>query len=105
MRHLLILLLLLSAAVHADGIFRNLPPQARLAQMGPPYGNQVALNGKVYRLAPGSQIRDARNLIVLPMSLQDMPGEVPVRFLLDSSGEIIRIWMLTPEEQRAAEKD
>jgi hypothetical protein len=81
---------------------RNIPPQARSATLGAPYGDRtVALNGKLFRLAPGAQIRDARNLIVLPMNLQNLPDGIKVRYQLDLHGDVLRIWMLTPEEAGA----
>lgn len=77
---------------------RNIPPQARSAKMGAPNGDRVSLNGKPFHLAAGAQIRDARNLIVLPISMQNLPDGINVRYLLDMHGDVVRIWMLTPEE-------
>ncbi len=77
---------------------RNIPPQARSAKMGAPNGERISLNGKPYHLAAGAQIRDARNLIVLPISMQNLPDGINVRYLLDMHGDVARIWMLTPEE-------
>jgi hypothetical protein len=81
---------------------RNIPPQARSATLGAPYGDRsVALNGKLFRLAPGAQIRDARNLLVLPMNLPNLPDGIKVRYQLDINGDVFRLWMLTPEEAGA----
>lgn len=77
---------------------RSIPPQARSAKMGAPNGDRVSLNGKPFHLAAGAQIRDARNLIVLPISMQNLPDGINVRYLLDMHGDVVRIWMLTPEE-------
>lgn len=89
---------LADAPAPAFNNLRSIPPQARSAKMGAPYADRVALNGKPYHLAAGVQIRDARNLIVLPISMRDLPDGINVRYLLDVNGDVSRIWMLTPEE-------
>jgi len=85
-------LLIASVALGA----RPFPPGVKKAFMDqPPHANTVTLGGKVFRLAPGAQIRDRRNLIVMPSAVTD---PAVVRYLLDGRGEVRRLWILTPEE-------
>lgn len=74
---------------------RAISPLARLGLMQPPVDNTVVINDKLLMLAPAAQIRDTNNLIVLPAYVQ---RSVQVRFLVDASGAVFRVWMLTPEE-------
>ena len=57
----------------------------------------VKLGRHTMRLAPGAQIRNEANQIVMPTSLS---GEFPVLFTMDHSGEVFRVWLLTPEEAK-----
>ena len=62
----------------------------------------VAVDGKNMRLAPGATIRNQQNMIVVPMSL---PAEGTIaEYLVDTQGQISRVWLLTPEEQRRPRK-
>jgi len=51
-------------------------------------------------LAPGAQIRNAANLIIVPTAL---PPDALVRYLVDAQGMVMRVWILTPQE--AAQPD
>jgi hypothetical protein len=56
----------------------------------------VTLDGKPMQLAAGAAIRDQRNLIIVPVSI---PREGAwAHYILDRSGRIFRVWLLTPEE-------
>jgi hypothetical protein len=56
----------------------------------------VTMDGKPMQLAASAIIRDPRNLIVVPVSI---PSEGAwARYILDRSGQIFRVWLLTPEE-------
>ena len=59
----------------------------------------AAIDGKPARLAAGAQIRNRSNLIVLPTTVT---GRVAVRYRLDPSGQLSRVWILTPAEIEAA---
>jgi hypothetical protein len=75
---------------------RTLPPEARLGVMLPPTGDGlVMINDKPLRLAPTVQFRSQRNLIVVPMSIQDTKDVV---YLTDASGAVFRVWMINPAE-------
>ena len=56
----------------------------------------VTVDGKPMQLAAGATVRDQRNLIVVPASI---PREGAwANYILDRSGQIFRVWLLTPEE-------
>ena len=59
---------------------------------------QITISGISYPRAPGLQIRNERNLIVMPMAVQ---STVPVRYRLDNSGAVFRVWILTQAEINA----
>lgn len=85
----------------ADTLARPIPIEASRAEMQPPANGQVALDGTVYSLSPGAQIRDAKNRIVLPLAVQQ-PAEV--RYLTDAAGSVHRIWILGPGEAERASR-
>ena len=91
-----------AAAAFGQGVFRTLPedaPRGYLTSMGE---NQVALDSKTLRLAPGAQIRGANNLIVLPAAL---PGNSLVKYQLDGDGNLFRAWVLTAAEAAKPDKN
>ena len=55
----------------------------------------IVIDGKTLNRAPGMQIRNQQNLIVMPMTVQ---AKVPVRYQLDGSGAVFRVWLLTRAE-------
>ena len=57
---------------------------------------EIQLNGAPARLAPGSRIRDANNMAVLPGGLTG--GRYLVNYTVDSSGLVKEVWILRPEE-------
>jgi hypothetical protein len=61
----------------------------------------VEIDGQPMRLSAGAQIRSRDNLFIVPMSLP--PGAL-VKYTLDGSGQIHRVWVLTPEEEAAPDK-
>jgi len=63
---------------------------------GPPNNGMVQLSGSFFRTAPGLQIRNENNLIVLPTMLNR--SHLKVRYQLDNMGNAWRIWILTPAE-------
>ena len=99
-RRFLIALVLASAATVANAQFRSIPENAKRATMTHVAGMTVEMNGNRVLLASGAQIRDSRNLIVVPAAL---PPRSLVKYQVDSQGQIWRIWILSPEE--AAQPD
>ena len=96
---LLLCALLLPALAAAQ--LRPIPDSARRGYLTYVEGPVVEIDGQRMHLAPGAQIRGENNLIVMPMSL---PPGVLVKYTLDKSGEIYRVWALTPEEAAAPDR-
>ena len=90
---LLICLCLLPAGVHAQA--RNIPEQAKGGAMTHLQDMFVTINGVAVRLAPGAQIRDQDNRLIVPTAV---PAGSQVRYLLDQEGLVRQVWILTPEE-------
>jgi hypothetical protein len=99
MRYFLTFLLLAGFAAVAAAQLRSIPKDAQRAQMRYLYGTTLAIDGRERRLAPGGQIRDASNRIVVPSAVA---GPVLVKYLNDPDGFVRQVWILTPEE--AAQK-
>jgi hypothetical protein len=85
---------LLLAAQASAGVSRPIPEGAPKATMQIS-GGSVLLAGKRVRLSPGAQIRDTANRIVLPSHLS---GSYLVRVVIDGTGQLHRVWILSPEE-------
>lgn len=80
-------------AAHAQ--LRPMPPGSAFGVIRHLEGMIVQIDKRVVRLAPGAQIRDPANRIVLPVSLP--PGSA-VRYTLDRDGYVHRVWILSPQE-------
>ncbi len=96
----LIAIALLAGAATALAQLRTIPPDAKRAQMTHVQEMIVEVNGRRARLAPGSQIRDANNLVVIPAAL---PAGSLVKYRADGEGMIKQVWILSPQE--AAQPD
>jgi hypothetical protein len=83
----------LAGAAYAQ--LRSIPEEAKRGDIRHRQDMVVEISGKLQRLAPGAQIRDASNRILLPTAL---PPGVPVKYLLDAEGLVRQVWILTPEE-------
>jgi len=57
----------------------------------------VRLNGDAARLAPGARIRGQNNLLQMPASLAGQ--RLQVNYTLDLNGQILDVWILTPQER------
>lgn len=57
----------------------------------------VYIDGRLMRLAPGARIVMPNNATVTP---GQVPADTPVRYQLDSQGQIRMVWVLTAEEAR-----
>ena len=96
MRKFLLLLTFLAAANMAWAQ-RTLPANAKRAEIGTQQMLPlVMLNQEAHRLAPGGLIFDAANRRITHGQLR--PGS-EVIYELDRNGEILRIVVLTPEEE------
>jgi hypothetical protein len=88
-------LVLAGAATAQPTTLRTLPQDAPRGYLTHVRENLVRLDGRQLKLAPGAQIRGANNLIVQPTTL---PKDSLVKYQLNASGELFRVWVLTPEE-------
>jgi hypothetical protein len=74
---------------------RLLPDGVQVGQISGASYPQVRLNGTVRMLAPGSIIYDENNRTILGGNL---PQSAKVFYLLDSQGQVSKIWIMTAEE-------
>jgi hypothetical protein len=88
-------------ATLASAQLRTVPQEAKGGKIEHVQDMIVAIDGVQKRLAPGAQIRDASNRLVLPIAL---PAGTPVKYLLDPDGMVRRVWILSPQEAAQAEK-
>jgi hypothetical protein len=100
LRRAALILLLAAATASAHAQFRTIPAQAKRATLSHLEGMTVELDGKRTLLAAGAQIRDERNMIVVPAAV---PPGVLVKYQLDTQGMVWRVWILSPQE--AAQPD
>ena len=77
---------------------RTIPEEAQVGTMRYLEMMQVELDGQPQQLAPGAQIRDGDNRLILPASLQEREQ---VRYLLDPAGLVRRVWILSAPEKAA----
>jgi len=96
---LLICVLVVPAAALAQ--VRQIPDAAKRGSIVHVQDSIVEVDGQRMRLSPGAQIRSRDNLFIVPMSL---PPGAPVKYTLDGSGQIHRVWVLTPEEVAAPDR-
>ena len=92
-------LIALLFATAAAAQMRAIPADATRAKMRHVEVSTVELNGKLQSLAPGAQIRDRSNRVIVPTALP--PGSL-VKYRLDAAGQVREVWILSPQE--AAEK-
>lgn len=78
-----------------SGPVRSIPAGSRQAMVHSAGENLFQIGHHVLQLAPGAQIRNAQNLIVLPIAV-DQP--VPARYTVDAQGQVYRIWLLSDQE-------
>jgi len=88
-----VLLLLVSATVLAQ--LRTVPANAKRGEMRHLQDMTVQIDKAQARLAPGAQIRDIHNRLVLPAAIP--PGSI-VKYQADTQGMVHRVWILTPQE-------
>ena len=75
---------------------RNFPQNALRGALVFGVAPDVAINGLPARLAPGSRIRDALNMLVVPSAVHG--GKFLVHYTVDTYGLIKDVWILTLEE-------
>jgi hypothetical protein len=98
-RTVLALTLCLAAHVWAQAPLRTIPADAKRAEMSYLPEMRVQVDGEKLQLAPGIQIRDALNMLLVPAAL---PDKTIVKYRLDNLGMVRQVWILTPEEAEAS---
>lgn len=68
-----------------------IPAHARSGRISAQQFPAVSIDGKDYRLAPGARIYNTNHLTITPNQL---PKDAPVKFLLNSDGQIQTVWLL-----------
>jgi hypothetical protein len=96
MMRALVLILFASCSTLATAQIRSIPNEAVLGQLRHLEAMVVEIDGKPRSLAPGAQIRDPDNRLVLPVSLVE---KTQVRYLVDSDGMVHRVWILSAAEK------
>ena len=95
MIRLVVAALLACASVAALAQLRTLPQDAKRGAMRHLQDMIVQIDNSRARLAPGAQIRDAQNRLILPTAI---PAGSLVRYQRDAQGMVERVWVLTSEE-------
>ena len=98
--YLLILTALAAVPVLAET--RPIPVDARRGYIQHVQEMAVTVDGIPMRLAPGSTVRDPQNLIIVPLAMPRYGAWAD--YVVDSDGQIFRVWLLTPEEQAQPRK-
>ena len=82
---------------------RTLPPEVKLGVMLPPPGDgTITINGSALRLSPVAQFRNQKNLIVMPMAIQQSTDVV---YINDTFGAVHRIWLISRAEAESIKKN
>jgi len=95
---LLTAIVLAAFCAAAAAQLRPIPPAAKVGSMRHLGEMTVELDGTPQQLAPGVQIRDAQNRLVLPVALRERET---VRYLRDNAGFVFRVWRLSEAEIKA----
>ena len=91
----------LVGGAHAQ-LLRNFPPDSKLGELTAINYPTVEISGQTLRLSPGGQIRGKNNLIVMPTAVTE--GGT-IRYQMEFTGNVHRIWLLTPEEVVRAQEE
>lgn len=98
---LVIVLTLLSHPVFSQQV-RNFPVDSKLGKLTAVSFPQFTINNQQMIMGAGGQIRGVDNMIILP-STANYVGLI--RYQLDIMGNLHRVWILTPDEVKAAEHE
>jgi hypothetical protein len=94
-KRLLAFVLVAGYAAAAPAQWRTLPKDAKQGKIEHVQNMIVSIDGKQIRLAPGAQVRDTANRLLVPISIP--PGS-RVKYVLDAEGMVREAWILTPQE-------
>ena len=98
-RIILAFALCLAAPAWAQAPLRTIPADAKRGEMTYLPDMTVRVDGEKLQLAPGIQIRDPMNMVIVPAAL---PDKTIVKYRLDNFGMVRHVWILTPEEAAAS---
>jgi hypothetical protein len=101
LKRLAAILLLAALPVAALAQLRTIPQDAKRGQLRHLQEMDVSVDGVRESLAPGAQIRDASNRVVLPATVQ---SETPIRYRRDREGRVNQVWILSAEEAAQAQE-
>jgi len=81
---------------------RKFPTDSRLGHLTAVSFPLFTINGQQVQMGAGGQIRGVDNLIILP-NAANYTGLI--RYQLDVTGNLHRVWILTPDEVKEAESE
>ena len=100
LQRLIALVLLAGWVAGAAAQLRTIPSDAKRGSLRHVQEMIVEIDGSRAKLAPGAQIRDGNNRVILPVAV---PPDSLVKYRLDGEGQVRQVWILTPQE--AAQPD
>jgi len=83
----------------AINVSRSIPADTLFGEMAPPTFGTVLINGVSMPLAMAAQFRNELDRPVMPGTIRQ---PVKVRYLVDSTGTVYRVWILSPAELAAS---
>jgi hypothetical protein len=101
MMRLLAVAVLAVTCLAAWAQLRTIPQDAKRGEIRHLQEMMVEVDGRPVQLAPGAQIRDADNRIVVPTAVP--PGTL-VKYRVDANGMIREAWVLSPQEAAQPDK-
>lgn len=90
------------AAGNVAAQLRTIPDDSKRGVIRHVQELMVSIDGKNVLMAPGGNIRDRNNFIIVPTALP--PGGALVDYMLDMNGQVFRAWILSEEEARRPKK-
>jgi len=95
------MMFILAGGAHAQ-LLRSFPLDSKLGELTAINYPTVEISGQTLRLAPGGQIRGKNNLIIMPTAVTEGGA---IRYQMEFTGFVRRIWLLTPEEVVQAQQE
>ena len=80
---------------------RTFPDAAKRGEWTSSQYPYVTISGKRHQLAPGVKVYDKDNRVILPTMY---PSRASIAYQEDFAGNIVRVWLLTTDEQRNFDK-
>ena len=96
-KRLLIGLLLLSPLLATAQLQRQFPADSATGKLTPLSLTNAKVDDREFRTAPGLRVLTPENQLI---PLQNIAPETLVRYRLDLYGQLLTIWILSPNEQK-----